>query len=498
MIHLKDFTDGCEFIEKVLEADLSGNNAQSDIINNQLANNQIHLDNEHITAVNEAIDELTKNLNELEKKHNDIKKLKGFVAEEWHAGTFNIDAISKNSADRAWRLDENGFGSVDVDTNFGKQYGLKYYATPEQAEKQQAWLDVATKSPKYHGQERLIAYEQLEEAKSIARKREIKDMLTRPEVSASHKETREHLVGVISHDEVSSKPLSIKESEQIAKEVNKNGFNAEKHGFVHEDLIEELQIDYIDQAMKAGLTAASISAITQLIPELFKAIDYLEKNGEIDINSLKKSGVKVMTSSAESFLLGSTTYLVESAILNGLFGETIKVIDSSIVGATVSIIYRTLKNSILVATNQMTPQQMGAQFVDNIIVTSGYLVGKQIGGLIGQSLCPELPIIGYAIGSLLACTVAITYQIGKKQFISFCVDSGFTCFGLVEQNYELPEQALNELGIEYAPIMRTEIETTDVTRIPVNQNIQVSNLETVDIKVLKRGIIGVNKIGYTY
>lgn len=53
-------------------------------------------------------------------------------------------------------------------------------------------------------------------------------------------------------------------------------------------------------------------------------------------------------------------------------------------------------------------------------------------------------------------SVAVVYNIGKKKLISLCVEAGFTCFGLVEQDYELPEE------------------------------------------ILRRGIIGVNKIGYVF
>jgi hypothetical protein len=38
---------------------------------------------------------------------------------------------------------------------------------------------------------------------------------------------------------------------------------------------------------------------------------------------------------------------------------------------------------------------------------------------------------------LIGTSFCVIYNIGKKKLISFCVDTGFTCFGLVEQNYEL-------------------------------------------------------------
>ncbi len=118
---------------------------------------------------------------------------------------------------------------------------------------------------------------------------------------------------------------------------------------------------------------------------------------------------------------------------------------------------------------------------------------------IAQALFPELPGIGFAIGSLLGCSVAVVYNIGKKKLISFCVDTGFTCFGLVEQNYELPEEVLHEMGIETIPVPRTQVERIDVPRTQVMEtSIEQSEYETIDITVLRRGVIGVNKVGYVF
>lgn len=130
------------------------------------------------------------------------------------------------------------------------------------------------------------------------------------------------------------------------------------------------------------------------------------------------------------------------------------------------------------------------------MVSSGYLVGMKIGGAITQALCPQLPGVSYAIGSLLGCSLAVVYNIGKKKLISFCVDTGFTCFGLVEQNYELPEEVLQEMGVHYIPVPRTEVQRTDVSRTSTAVQINTSDYETIDITVLRRGVIGVNRIGY--
>ena len=61
--------------------------------------------------------------------------------------------------------------------------------------------------------------------------------------------------------------------------------------------------------------------------------------------------------------------------------------------------------------------------------------------------------------------MAVVYNIGKKKLISFCVDTGFTCFGLVEQNYELPDEVLKEMGVETVRVGRARVNTTPVARI---------------------------------
>ena len=155
------------------------------------------------------------------------------------------------------------------------------------------------------------------------------------------------------------------------------------------------------------------------------------------------------------------------------------------------------KNSILVAAGKMSTQQMGAAFVDTVVISGGYLLGAHIGGVIGQAFGFELPVVGYLLGSLIGTSFCVIYNIGKKKLISFCVDMGFTCFGLVEHNYELPDEVLHELGVETIPIPQTQIERVDIPRTQTSTaSIGKSEYETIDITVLRRGVIGVNKIGY--
>ena len=45
--------------------------------------------------------------------------------------TFNIDAVLKGSSSRTFVDRSNDFGSVDISSNFGKDFGLKAYSSGE-------------------------------------------------------------------------------------------------------------------------------------------------------------------------------------------------------------------------------------------------------------------------------------------------------------------------------------------------------------------------------
>lgn len=208
-------------------------------------------------------------------------------------------------------------------------------------------------------------------------------------------------------------------------------------------------------------------------------------------------GTKGISVGAEGFLRGSISSSLLVMCEKGFLGEAFKGINPTVLGTVVALVMQTVKNSILVAAGKMSTQQMGAAFVDTVVISGSYLLGAHIGGIIGQALGFELPVVGYLLGSLIGTSFCVIYNIGKKKLISFCVDTGFTCFGLVEQNYELPDEVLNELGVETIPLPRTQIERIDIPRTQLlTASINKSEYETIDISVLRRGVIGVNKIGY--
>ena len=183
---------------------------------------------------------------------------------------------------------------------------------------------------------------------------------------------------------------------------------------------------------------------------------------------------------------------MEALIKQGVFGQVIKNMNPSVIGAMVLIISETVKDSLLLAAGKLSPREMGIKFVDNTINTSIMLAT----GSIFQALTPNLPVFGYLIGTLLGSAIAVVFNIGKNKFISFCVDSGFTAFGLVDQNYQIPEEVLKEMGVDVIPISRVEVPTVEIERTPVGRDIRRIDYDTIKFTVLKRGLIGVNRVGY--
>lgn len=474
-----DIQQGWDFSSAVLGADIAAHSAH-----------------EYVSAVEAAIKQLEENINNHQYRNLGIGQLQGYMLEEWSAGTFNIDAVAADSVDRATVLHSTAKDSVDILLNSGDSYSAKSYTTAAKSAKAQAHVSAETGHASYQGQSRLVPSDQLSDAKAAAHREAIRNRPIRPDAADAYAETEALLTDTVQNKEgIQSRSATRKELEEIASESKERRFKASEHGVTADNSITTEYL--LKQALKAGYTAAAITVAVQLAPEIYKAIDFLIKHGEIDVQQIRQMGTKGISAGAEGFLRGSVASSLLVMCEKGMLGEAFKGINPTVLGTVVALVMQTVKNSILVAAGKMSTQQMGAAFVDTVVVSGGYLLGAHIGGIIGQAIGFELPVVGYLLGSLIGTSFCVIYNIGKKKLISFCVDTGFACFGLVEQNYELPEGVLNEIGVETIPIPRASIERIEVPRVqPTTAGIRKSGYETIDITVLRRGVIGVNKIGY--
>lgn len=79
----------------------------------------------YVTSVANAIDDLQRNITTRVSSSATPASNAGNLAEEWHAGTFNIDAAARGSKISANTPQSNGLGSADVLLSDGTEASLK-------------------------------------------------------------------------------------------------------------------------------------------------------------------------------------------------------------------------------------------------------------------------------------------------------------------------------------------------------------------------------------
>ena len=126
-------------------------------------------------------------------------------------------------------------------------------------------------------------------------------------------------------------------------------------------------------------------------------------------------------------------------------------------------------------------------------------VSSIVGGSIAVAVLPFANAISFMIGSMIGSVLAsVSISMGEKILVSFCVDTGYTLFGLVKQDYQLPEAVLKNLGFNMAQLNNASVNKVNISRATLNRaSFRKAELNRVDIIILKRGIISFNKVGYS-
>lgn len=476
----------------------------------------------YVGSVDSAINNLINDLNQFEGYKTDASKLQGDIAEFWHADTFNIDAAVKGSSHKAYVERSHDFASEDISTNFGDKYGLKYYKDGVQSAKAQAKsvferfkeykaaggkdsldkfledrgysnIDSVLSDPIYSGQQRLIPKDQLQDAIDWLERKIAKESTTRPEQVKRYQETLNLLRDRISDGEgTESIALSREDAQKLAELAKEGKINAEELGLTTEELITYEYI--LQQAFKAGLTAATISAVLKLAPEIIKSVYYLIQHGAIDAEYFKSMGFAAVSGGAEGFIRGTVSAGLTVTCKAGLLGPAAKEIDPNAIAIATVLLMDTMKNAFFVATGKMTRREMADALVKETFVASASFAV----GVIGQTILAELPALGFMIGSFVGSVIGNYAYTGIYQTVlSFCVDTGFTMFGLVNQDYALPTDILEEIGVDIFEYEQLKFDKFKFDEFKFHEFDAVgSNSDDLDIVFLRRGVIGIRQIGY--
>ncbi len=454
---------------------------------------------DYMDSVEDEIAKLVADINQFQGNRKSISYLKGDVAEFWHADTYNIDAAVNKSISRMEAPRDTSLGSVDVRPTQGgtNVYSLKYYKTGQDSAKEQAKSVLEGSNGRqgsptealYAGQYRLIPADQIADAEAYLDRMINTESTRRPELVPRLEETRKMLRDrVLDNEGNKSIPLTEEESRELAILAREGNFTDEfpKLEAFKEEMLKQSVMDIC----KAGLTAATISLVLKAAPEVFSAIDQLIKSGELDEGQFRAIGTAAISGSSEGFIKGTLSASIMAALKHAKIDAT-----PAVVGAATVIAFDTMKNAYKVARGEMTTRDLANDLVKEMYVSTCALI---VGGL-AQGAAP-IPVLGYMLGSFLGSSVgALTYDIGYKKALSFCIDTGFTMFGLVEQDYELPESIMREIGIEVFDYETFEPETFEPETFAVETfSPETFEPESLDIVYLRRGVIGISKIGYIY
>lgn len=465
-----------------------------------------HYISDWLEPIQKAIDETVDNLNSFTDSKKTIETLSGDIMEFFHAGTANIDAASKGLTADFYVPRSTDFGSPDIlRKSTGEAWQVKYYRNGvESAKAQTVTYKEAVNNPStttgaqealkkgivnendsvYAEMGRLVPKGHLEEGKEFVSRRIAKNESTRPELLERDKLFLKHgTEQITTSDGVKSTPVNRSDAKTMAENIRNGDFNPKEWGLSLEQWIQLK--DLIQNAIKSGTTAAVISAVIATAPDIIKAVEHLIQNNELDIDEIKSIGTKALSSSSKGFLIGTVS--ASALCLSGHIGA----ISANAVAAMAVVSVNALCNSIQVACGNKTISEFADELSRDMLISASTLIGGSIGSMVIPSFgC----LIGSFIGSMFGSSM---YASGKKVFLSLCIDSGYTFFGLVEQDYTLPKSVIKEIGLDvfeydefendkFVPCTFEFEEAESHKLIP----------ETIDLTFLRRGVIGVSKIGY--
>lgn len=441
------------------------------------------LGSEYVSDVQNAIDQTIEQIKIIGSTDKGIHYIKGDIAEPWHAGTLKIYSAAKGIDNLKANVPRDS-SPIDITAQSPNEFlraQVKYFKTPEDTAK-------AISKLKYHGLEKIVPEDQLEGIKAAALRLHQKNLNTRPELAQEYLDTYNRVADRIKIAKAQSVPLSEKEALRIAKELQKDHFSPDQYGLNTLNFIE--WSDIIRESGEAALNTTILTAVLKSSPHLWNIMKEFVQEGQVSRDKIEKLGLAAASGSVEGALRGGIAATVTASCKSGLLGESLRLVNPTVVAAATVVAMNAVHNAIGVYQGKLTKEQFAESCIRDTFV-----VGMGIwGATIGQTLIP-VPLLGVVIGNFIGSTCATFIYEGSKQlFLSFFIKSGVSFLNIVNQDYTLPREVLEQCGFDLIQLDEIELDTIEWDTIELD----TIELDILDIKVLKRGLIAVNTIGYIY
>ncbi len=391
-----------------------------------------------------AQDQMLKMVDEIAARNDYIQKITGtnqtipikggFVAEEIHTETFNLDAILQNKTaraltdrDPAWPLGANHPSTDSIVVENGKTVITiqhKNYGTSEATAK--AMREVRPdRTQRYDGVDVFVGPK--DQVHPTDGTLSIQDELghtqmresdSRPHVADAAEYVKDRVNDKIQHDGIESRPTTLDEAREVAKDTPEG-----------KEVRQDYHDGYMDRStlQQMGMAAAGAAAISAIIAGTLSTAQYLKlvKEGKITRAEAVRGIIKTTAvASADSALKAAAAagavsvvtrlapQLVAQQAMKGML------VRGGVGGAAICAI-DAIECMVLVAVGKMTPAQMETRVGKNIFQTGGAVFGSSIGVSVATALGATaglVPILAGMAGALvagLAVTIAIENGIEK-------------------------------------------------------------------------------------
>ena len=478
----ENLKEGWDYAEKYLSSQLSSQKGA-----------------DYVKKVSDAIEKLQKDINKSAESSRSVTQEAGYIAEKWHADTFNINAAASGSSEYAITPNSTALGSADVITSYQEEASLKYYQSASGSASAQAktvleayaeyyrasenplsWEEYLLKhgfdsdvSALYSGQIRIIPSNQMEDA--IAYLKGAKSSL--PETVKAYQETLDKLRDRLqAPDGTQSTPATYEEMQAIAELAQKGEFRPEDFNISTAQIITPKYI--LKQAVGAGLSAATFRAVLTMGPDFYSIIRDAIKTGNLDNDRLKEAGMDGICNTSEGFLEGSISFALITACETGKLGNQFKNISPNVVGTLVVLIMDAMRYGYGLANNEISLDDYGNLIAEEIVAAAV----SNVAGISLTLLLPMFPI-AYMAGSMAGGMIAMVgYKLAmtkvKELSIELNAAGGFEAF--------LPEGFSNAFNVLKGYFSKIDIRTA------------ASSCKDLVMRVFEDGCININLQGYYY
>jgi hypothetical protein len=376
-----------------------------------------HAAKEQMRAMIEQIARTDKHLSQISSTNQHIAVKAGFAAEEWHAETFNLDAILKDvklraSTDKYGWEKRNGIPDIKIDEN-GKvvaEAQLKYYKDAETTAAQMGQLN-PDGTPKYEGMGLIGPADQIDGIKNAAHRTRLKEEAkgTRPGVADAAQNVEDKASANLDVGGVQSTPLDKKGAEAVAKDKNTQAKVDVENRYKTKSTTLKMKEAAVGAAAMSAIVAGTVNVVryTQMV-----------RDGELNPSeAVVKIAGETAAAAADSAVKAAAATGVQSLIVRygseelvrKMAGQSIGVLarSNAVSIATVCAI-DAIKDIVLFSAGKISAKQLEERAGKNILNTSAATMGGSLGALVcgglaaGTFTAAALPIIGGLAGGLIA------------------------------------------------------------------------------------------------